>query len=740
MSNWPGLPPIDVGGWSDFQRKRLQQAAQERIASVGAVASDWGSEAQRRIEGLTSGIGDIASDLGAGVQAGLQSAQQGAGQLGQWGADLQQQITPDVVPDAAQPGGERVELGGLIGRMPLPPGMEGLRPGLEGYTEDVATAGRYVAQHPGEVASALDTASGFLPGRFTQETLPRVARGQGAQVIEEAGRALPALGAVSSLVPTPGFQAGNALANVVEEPLLEQGVHPALAGAAGFAADVLTPDAGTAARATRAAGDAPDWARAALDRVQGLADRFGAPPQEALGVRAGRPPTGPSSPGAPMTPEQIQQRVKDAEEAMYTWSAGQTAEVDYVARLARAGLEGETLPQGTTDWNALFEAGRVDPDALNRALVAYREEGLSEADALARAVGTPEERAANLQIGAEAGGVRDPSGLTKGLLQNAIKDLAQGGRPFATRSERQAAVVGRNTPPDPAGKKNAWEYVDKNGNSQWLSTPYEVLFAKQLDANPDVAYWTQSSPEALMETTVRHGGTPKVFTPDFIVVGTDGRIQVIEIKNIGAYRQVNWRVPEKLREAEEFFNSKGVGFSIFVEDQLGRDAARGARPEDFLPDANGRSGVVNGFFVESEGGSKSGRFDVEAAREELAKRLRSAGGSWELDELGYLSGRHPATQEQYDELVSSTHWPAWRGRLERGNDPDRGPARITPVQRAQIIKAGPGGVDPAEGGYGTEYTQAYPLRPEQGGYDPRWTPHRAYAEFNERQRAQGAPP
>ena len=60
--------------------------------------------------------------------------------MGQWGADLQQQITPDVVPDAAQPGGERVELGGLIGRRPLPPGMEGLRPGLEGYTEDVATA------------------------------------------------------------------------------------------------------------------------------------------------------------------------------------------------------------------------------------------------------------------------------------------------------------------------------------------------------------------------------------------------------------------------------------------------------------------------------------------------------------------------------------------------------------------------------------------------------------------------
>ena len=302
-------------------------------------------------------------------------------------------------------------------------------------------------------------------------------------------------------------------------------------------------------------------------------------------------------------------------------------------------------------------------------------------------------------------------------------------------------VVGRNVPPNPAGKKNAWEYVDKNGRSQWLSTPYEVLFAKQLDANPDVAYWAQSSPETVMETTVRHGGTPKVFTPDFIIVGTDGRVQVVEIKNIGAYKQVTWRVPEKLREAEEFFNSKGVGFSIFVEDQLGRVAAGKARPEDFLPDANGRSGVVNGFFVDSEEGSKRGRFDPEAARGELAKRLREAGGAWDLNELGYLSGRHPLTQEEYDEVLASERWPAWSGRMERGRigRPDRRNALITPDQRKSIIAAGVGGVDPAEGGYGRNYTAAYPLRPEQGGYDPRWTPHQAYAEFNERQRRKGAP-
>ena len=79
---WPGLPPIDLGGWSDFQRRRLQQAARERIASVGAVASDWGSQAQRRIDGLTSGIGDLASDLGSSVDAGLDTLQQAAAPIG----------------------------------------------------------------------------------------------------------------------------------------------------------------------------------------------------------------------------------------------------------------------------------------------------------------------------------------------------------------------------------------------------------------------------------------------------------------------------------------------------------------------------------------------------------------------------------------------------------------------------------------------------------------------------------
>ena len=50
---------------------------------MGAVASDWGSQAQRRIDGLTSGIGDLASDLGTSVDAGLDTLQQAAAPIGE---------------------------------------------------------------------------------------------------------------------------------------------------------------------------------------------------------------------------------------------------------------------------------------------------------------------------------------------------------------------------------------------------------------------------------------------------------------------------------------------------------------------------------------------------------------------------------------------------------------------------------------------------------------------------------
>ena len=420
-----------------------------------------------------------------------------------------------------------------------------------------------------------------------------------------------------------------------------------------------------------------------------------------------------------------------------------------MARLARAGLEGERLPEGSTDWNALFASGRVDPDALNRALVAYREEGMAEGDALARAIGTPEERAANLQAGAAAGGVRDPSGLTKGLLKKAIQDLAGAvdpatgtRRPFVTRSEGGAFKAGRNEPPNPAGKKNAWEYVDKNGRSQWLSTPYEVLFAKQLDANPDVAYWMQSSPEAVLETNVRHGGEPKVFTPDFIIVGTDGRIQVVEIKNIGLVPAGRLAGAGEAARGRGVLQLQGRGLLDLRGGPAGPGGREGGHPGG-LPAGRQRPDGRGQRLLRGERGGRQGR----PLRPRGVPRGTGPAPARGRGRLGVGGVGLPLRATTRRPRRSTTNcWPPSGGPPGRGGwsgdgsgAPTGARRRSRPTSAARSSPPGRAGSTPPRAGGGRPYEGAYPIPPEQGGYAPRWTPHRAYAEFNERQRRKGAP-
>ena len=144
---------------------------------------------------------------------------------------------------------------------------------------------------------------------------------------------------------------------------------------------------------------------------------------------------------------------------------------------------------------------------------------------------------------------------------------------------------------------------------------------------------------------------------------------------------------------------------------------RSATPEDFLPDANGRSGVVNGFFVENEGGTKRGRFDPEARPGELARRLREAGGAWDTNELGCLSGRHPATQEQYDDW-SSPPRTGRRGRAAgRGGDqPGVGADHPRPARQDHQGRRGRG--RPRRGRVRDGVRPGVPRAPRAGGLRP----------------------
>ena len=94
MTNWGGLlPPIDIAGWSDYQRKRLQQEAAQRIAAAGAVASDWGSEAQRRIAQIGQDAGQFGASVGPGLQQAGQAAFGGLQDIGTAGAQSVGQLT-----------------------------------------------------------------------------------------------------------------------------------------------------------------------------------------------------------------------------------------------------------------------------------------------------------------------------------------------------------------------------------------------------------------------------------------------------------------------------------------------------------------------------------------------------------------------------------------------------------------------------------------------------------------------
>ena len=298
MSNWPGLPPIDLGSWGDFQRKRLQQAARERIASVGAVASDWGSQAQRRIDGLTSGIGEGVESIGEGISAGIGAA--GAG----WQADLDR-IRQEAAASEAQfpsPAGD-----GMVNQTGAPQG-EAITsalaetatretPGGQFFTNVARNAtqntGPMTADTPvenvlGMAGLAAQNVGAPLPGGRTLPPglLPEMAARAGVEALPGGQTSvLEGYEFPSHLTGTAGARYPNPLAGqrvTTDTPVLgglttpDEAIPFATGAALGEPDDIVR--AGN--RAIGAARSTPDWAQAALDRIAG----FGAPPQEALGI------------------------------------------------------------------------------------------------------------------------------------------------------------------------------------------------------------------------------------------------------------------------------------------------------------------------------------------------------------------------------------------------------------------------------------------------------------------------
>ena len=129
------LPPVDAGSWLDFQRRRAEQVARQRIAAAGATAGDWIGRATATLDGLVpdlppppppappplpapsplEGVGDWAQGALARIgQIGGDVGDTLGGALGGIGARLPALAQPETYARAAE-------------RVPLPPALEGAR-------------------------------------------------------------------------------------------------------------------------------------------------------------------------------------------------------------------------------------------------------------------------------------------------------------------------------------------------------------------------------------------------------------------------------------------------------------------------------------------------------------------------------------------------------------------------------------------------------------------------------------
>jgi hypothetical protein len=384
------LPPIPIADWLGHQADQWRKRQQTQLDQLRNQASAWDLEAQRAVHGigdtfsglgtavqealpdlpppppldlpappalelpqpvadLGASLGGAFSDLGSGIQSGVQGAREAVQAVAppapDWSAQAQAAV--DSISGATGGGLEALTdpatYGRAAGVAPLPPGLEGIRPGLRAATQNAAQAVDTLATDPASVAAAARAVNrltptgmiGSLAGQIQEGTTPR-------QLGREVVQGLPALGAVGTLAPTPGAIAGNVLGSVAEQGALGLGLPEGVAGGAGFLADVLTPDPGTAGRvAARAPGVLSGLASGA-DELAASAPRFGtlgdslapagaALDEAVLGIRRGQ--RGVRVPR--LSPEQLAQREADG--------AAEQRVFDAIQRLWRQGPEGEAL-------------------------------------------------------------------------------------------------------------------------------------------------------------------------------------------------------------------------------------------------------------------------------------------------------------------------------------------------------------------------------------------------------------
>lgn len=244
------------------------------LGNIGQGFSDLGSRARGALQGTqealaginqaaTSGLNTTSSNLAGGLQATAERTG-----TEDWASQALQQIDSISEPGLGSP----ETYANAADVVPLPPALEGIRPGLRGYTEQLGEAVQTLATDRPAVEAGARTVQRLTPAGLAG-TLGEAVTGQTSpgELGAEAMQGLPALGAAAALVPMPGWQAGNVISQTAEEGALGVGLPAPIAGGIGLLADVATPDPGDVARVGRRAEALGDVAEAA----PGLAARIG---------------------------------------------------------------------------------------------------------------------------------------------------------------------------------------------------------------------------------------------------------------------------------------------------------------------------------------------------------------------------------------------------------------------------------------------------------------------------------
>jgi len=292
-----GLPPIDIGGYLDFQRKRMQQEAQQAIQSAGATATDWVSRAQNAVQNISpqvpgvpdlspgtpdlsavdnvssavrSGLGQVAGQVGQGIG----NVAQGIGQTFRQGQALNQATgRPDPLAQLQQ-GDVRGALFGNGPGQPLQALERSTVPGVSTAATALANQVGSMQESAGRLTDPERLAAlgrlGLSTAMFGTGAYARAGELPGGGPVAPPLEALQAGGDVLNWVP--GMQVPNYQYNLGKEAAKEAGLPWWAQEAAGLVSPVALEALGS-----RAAEAAP-----------GLIGRLASAPEEDIGAMAGR--------------------------------------------------------------------------------------------------------------------------------------------------------------------------------------------------------------------------------------------------------------------------------------------------------------------------------------------------------------------------------------------------------------------------------------------------------------------